>query len=313
MTLAQQRPATPGRRLTVWRFTDGKPGHDNQSRGLVAALAKRVTLDTYELVPAPRRRAIGHWLRGAYPEAQHLPPPDLIVGAGHGTHWSMLAARRARGGRIIVLMRPSLPLGWFDLCIVPAHDRPAQRRNVITTLGVLNRIQPAADKDPSSGLMLIGGPSRHYGWDQSGLLEQVRGVLGRRTLHWTIATSRRTPASTEQELASLAADDVRVVPARQTDPDWLPERLRSASEVWITADSVSMVYEALTAGATCGLFAVPATGRGRVAAGMEELAAKHMLTTYEQWRHGAPLQPPPQFNEAARCARWIEREWLNAS
>ncbi len=310
MTLAKQRPATPRRRLTVWRFTDGKPGHDNQSRGLLAALAARVALDSYELKPLAPGAAFISWLRGRYHEGGHLPTPDLIVGAGHRTHWSMLAARRARGGRVIVLMRPSLPLAWFDLCIIPAHDRPPQRRNVIATEGALNRIRPAADRDPRSGMILIGGPSRHYSWDQTGLLQQVRGVLERQHLNWTVATSRRTPAATEQALASLAGNGVRMVLAHQTDPDWLPERLRSASEVWITADSVSMVYEALTAGANCGLLAVPASGRGRVAAGMDELVTKRILTTYEQWRQGAPMQPSPPFNEAERCARWIEREWL---
>ncbi len=312
MTRAQHRPATTRRRLTVWRFADGKPGHDNQSRGLLAALAERVALDSHELKPLAHGPAFASLLRGRYPDARHLPTPDLIVGAGHRTHWSMLAARRARGGRVIVLMRPSLPLSWFDLCIIPDHDQPPQRRNVIATVGALNRIRPAADKDPASGMILIGGPSRHYGWDQSDLLEQVRAVLERRHLNWIIATSRRTPAATEQALAPLAAAGIRMVPARQTDPDWLPERLRSASEVWITADSVSMVYEALTAGAACGLLNVPATGRGRVATGMDQLAAKGMLTNYEQWRQGAPMQPPPPFNEAERCARWIEREWLQA-
>ena len=73
-----------------------------------------------------------------------LPTPDLLLGAGHHTHLSLLAARRIRGGKVVVLMRPSLPPGLFDLCLIPEHDAPPARPNVLATRGALNRIQPAA-------------------------------------------------------------------------------------------------------------------------------------------------------------------------
>lgn len=301
------------RPLVVWRFADGKPGHDNQSRGLLGALSKDVALDVHELTPLPRRQALGRWLRRRYPQADSLPDPDLIVGAGHATHWSMLAARRARGGRVIVLMRPSLPLSWFDLCVIPAHDRPPQRRNVLITQGVLNTIQPGADRDRGRGLILIGGPSRHYRWDEAALLAQVREVIARMPLQWQVGTSRRTPSSTEQQLAALNAERVPLVPWRDTAPDWLPQQLARAEVVWVSVDSVSMVYEALTAGAACGLLELPATGGGRVRAGVESLVAQGMVTRFGQWQRGASLQPAPgPFNEAQRCARWIEQQWLHA-
>lgn len=314
MAGSAHRARAGGERRVVWRFTDGKPGHDNQSRGLLAALAKDILLDIHELTPLRTRRAIGHWLRRRYPETSALPDPDLIVGAGHATHWSMLAARRARGGRIVVLMGPSLPRAWFDLCVIPAHDQPPQRNNILITQGVLNAIDAAAGKDPQAGLILIGGPSRHYGWDDAGLLAQLRDVTAAQPMRWTIATSRRTPESTAAALAGLTGESVQLVPWQETGPDWLPQQLGRAATVWITADSVSMVYEALTAGAACGLLTVPAKGTSRVRAGVETLVGNGMLTTYEQWRRGAALQPVPDaFNEAQRCARWIERQWLHAS
>ena len=33
----------------VWRFSDGKPGHDNQSLGLVDALQRRIPIDIYDI------------------------------------------------------------------------------------------------------------------------------------------------------------------------------------------------------------------------------------------------------------------------
>lgn len=307
--------STPGttRDLVVWRVSDGKPGHDNQSRGLVAALARRRSVQEHVLEPLDARRAVWHLLRRRYPEAEALPSPDLIVGAGHATHGALLAARRARGGRTVVLMRPSLPLSWFDLCVIPAHDRPPQRANVLVTRGALNAVTPATAKDPDAGLILIGGPSRHYQWDAQNLLTQIRAITAAGSPQWLVATSRRTPQATETALRELESERVRLVPWRDTEPGWLPDQLARASVVWISADSVSMVYEALTAGAACGLLHVPAKGRSRISRGIDQLVEQGWIVPYRQWQQGTALVPPREpFDEAGRCARWIEQQWLHA-
>jgi mitochondrial fission protein ELM1 len=105
----------PTRSLIVWRILDGKPGHEKQTRGLSQALASLVPVSLHDLPSNRRWRDWLHWLGGTFPAGQDLPRPDLILIAGHATHWAGLAARRAHGGRLIVLMRPSLPRGWFDL------------------------------------------------------------------------------------------------------------------------------------------------------------------------------------------------------
>ena len=78
----------------------------------------------------------------------------------------------------------------------------------------------------------------------------------------------------------------------------------------MTQDSVSMVYEALTAGVATGLLEVPARGRGRVVEGIRRLAAAGQVTGFEDWAAGTPLQPPGViFDEANRSARWICEQW----
>jgi mitochondrial fission protein ELM1 len=103
--------------LVVWRLSDGKAGHDSQSWGLAEALSRLRPVETVTLYPLSASGALAVLLLGQPPVAwQSLPPPDLLVGAGHCTHLSLLAARRVQGGKAVVLMRPSLPLGLFDLC-----------------------------------------------------------------------------------------------------------------------------------------------------------------------------------------------------
>ena len=303
-------------RIVVWRFTDGKAGHENQSAGLLAALGDQVSVDQYHLQAASCRPPVTSFLTRRIPFGQELPAPDLLVGAGHATHLPMLAARRARGGRIIVLMKPTLPNSLFDLCIIPAHDRPPVKDNILATRGVLNRVGNRADKDSSSGLILVGGPSAHVTWSSADVARQIKAVLDRTPeINWTLTTSRRTPADFVDSLAECRGRQLTVVPVEQTGPDWLPDKLATASRVWVTADSVSMVYEALTSGAAVGLLSVPYRRKDdRLQRGIGELSKERLVIGFEDWQQGGELrQPDVPFDEARRAANWILERWPDKS
>ncbi len=300
--------------VVVWAFTDGKAGHENQTRGLVQALTDRVPLRCH-WIRAPRAaRLVADFLRARFAPGRDLPDPDLLIGAGHGTHPALFAARRARGGRAVVLMKPSLPRSWFDLCVIPEHDG-VRGPNVLVTRGALNALRPTDRRAADSGLILIGGPSRHYRWRDDDLLRQIETVVARAPArHWTLTTSRRTPASTLARLRAIRAANLTLVPFEQTDAAWLPARLARAACAWVSEDSVSMIYEALTAGAATGLLRVPRCGVSRVARGVDRIVADGLAVSFDRWQAGAALAPPAQpFNEAARIAAWIERTWLNGA
>lgn len=290
---------------------DGKPGHENQTLGLAQALAELIATDVFDI---PVKRGWRGWpdlMAGRCGQGRGLPDPDLLLGAGHATHAAMLACRRARGGRAVVLMGPSLPRRWFDLCIVPEHDGVPPGAHVLLTRGVLNPQRPAPVKDADLGLILVGGPSRHYGWDEQSLCGQVAAIVARDKRHWVLATSRRTPASTVAALRGMTASNLDVVPSDQTAPGWLATQLAPASVAWVSEDSVSMLYEALTAGAACGVLPVPVRRAGRVRAGLQALLDAGVIGDFEGWLHGrAPVAPDQPFNEAVRCARWIMRQWF---
>jgi mitochondrial fission protein ELM1 len=129
------------RRLVIWRFSDKKPGHDNQSLGIAEAMAEEIKCEIHSLTPIGPVMALLSFVTGRAFANEPYPDPDLILGAGHATHLSMLAARRSRGGRVIVLMTPSLPKKLFDLCLIPEHDRPGNGGNVIVTPGQAPRRQ----------------------------------------------------------------------------------------------------------------------------------------------------------------------------
>ena len=301
------------RTVVVWVFRDGKAGHDNQARGLIEALQRLTPLDVHDVPQPSLGRLLGDALTGRFCAGQALPDPDLLIGAGHATHLPLLCARLARGGYSIILMKPSLPRAWFDLCVIPRHDGVEPAPNVLITDGVLNAMQAAAGKDPRQGLILIGGPSAHHAWSEPELIAQLRVILARDNgMQWRIAGSRRTPAPTLPLLRALEGPQVKFVPHEDTDATWLPAQLARAATVWVTEDSVSMIYEALTAGAATGLLAVPRRRADRVTRAIDALIKTERVTPFAAWQETHALRVPETFNEAARVAAWVERTWLRA-
>lgn len=309
--MSPQPERTLPRPLVVWIVSDGKPGHFNQSRGLAEALARATSAELHTIPALPAWRACVCLLTKRFP-APGLPSPDLILGAGHATHLSLLAAGHAAAGRTIVLMNPTLPRRLFDLVIVPAHDRvPADARTLVTE-GALNRIHPAtipsADRR-QRGLILIGGTSSHFEWNSDAVLLQIRGLLARTPgLRWMLTTSRRTP----EDFLTQLPDEARleVLPHTATPPDWLPQQLAQSGTVWVTPDSASMVYEALSAGADVGVFDLPVNPKSRVGWAIADLADAQRITRFVRWCAHDTLYPNTHpLAEADRCAAWI-LEWL---
>jgi uncharacterized protein len=253
-------------------------------------------------------------------DLRDLPDPDLLVGAGHATHLPLIAARRARGGRSVVVMTPSLPVSWFDLLICPNHDRIPGSTNVIVTRGALNRARPGTEKNPGEGLVLIGGPDRYYGWSVDELSEQI-DLIARRdpAIHWSAASSRRTPIGFLAHLDQLGLPNLDTFAVEDVDVDWLPSKLATASTVWVTEDSVSMIHEAITARAATGLLAVarlqspdPSACRW-IEEGLGTLLADSLITSFEAWQNGRALVPAAHpLDEAQRCADWLLKEWFQA-
>lgn len=291
----------------VWLLTDHKPGHRNQLRGLGERLQARadarlvwIGADRYpvSLLQALRRR----------PPAVDAPRPDLIIAAGTGTR-NLLLACRGLGALTVVLMRPSFPLRWVDLAIIPAHDSPQHRPHVLVTRGVLNAVTPRREPvHERRGLILLGGPSRHFEWENGQVYGQVL-TLARDypDWHWTLTSSRRTPASLVQQLQELSQPNLRYYHHDQTPPEWLPETLAASRLAWVTPDSVSMVYEAITAGLPTGLFRLEPVRGSRVARGLQGLLDDGLAKDWGQRQQLMTADPEqsPSLWEADRAAAWL--------
>ncbi|MEE9422530.1 MAG: ELM1/GtrOC1 family putative glycosyltransferase [Gammaproteobacteria bacterium] len=292
----------------VWRFTDGHPGHDSQSLGLTSALGELAAVEQFDFDVQSMRVNFLNVLFKRFPNIQKFPAPDLLIGAGHSTHWPMLAARRALGGKIIVLMKPSLPVSWFDAVVVPRHDNLSVADNIFLTEGALNSIHPGQQHQSGLGLILLGGPSAEYSWEPGSIVDQVNILIMQQPdIRWMVTSSRRTPPDILERFSLL--DNTDTMPHTLCQPGWLAEKMALSGEIWVTEDSVSMLYEALSSGARVGLIKVPREKQGRVSSGVDALVKQGRIP--EPGSFQLTRQEVEPLQEALRCAYWITKQWLN--
>lgn len=304
--------SAPSMPLVVWGILDGKQGHEQQTRGLINAMRRLGALDVHYLYTVNRRDAIRQCMPGSIGMRGVLPKPQLVIGAGHRTHLPLLWIARRHAAKAVVLMKPSLPSSWFDLCIVPQHDKIALTDKVLISRGVLNPVQKSRNKSAQSGLLLIGGCCKHYKWDDQFVITQVEQILLKQpSMQWTLSTSRRTPPTFLPALRARGLADLQLVRCEDHPENWLVEQMAQAAQVWVSEDSVSMVYEALSSGAKVGILAVPTKKITKMTRGLRSLATAGWIVRYADWiATGIEPNPPTQFNEAQRCAEIIYQRWF---
>lgn len=308
--------------LQVTLFSDGRPGHEKQSLGIINALKAYVDVEVIK-VTVPARHFI-HDLGSHFSYLFNLTSssgldgqqPDLLIGTGSRTHLPMLAAGRRAQAKIVTCMTPAPHLrAKFDLCCVPIHDQVKPADNIFFTVGSPNISLESAEQDPSRSMILLGGEDESsHKWDEQQLVSDLAALIDiSEQTSWLISSSPRTPDSTEElikrELAALP--QVNFIPFSETGSGWVEDMYRIHGSVWITADSVSMVYESLSAGCRVGVLPVRWRKRNnKFQRSLEYLLDKKMIVTLSQFLQGEKqwLKHEP-LNEADRCAREILERW----
>jgi hypothetical protein len=125
-------------------------------------------------------------------------------------------------------------------------------------------------------------------------------------VQWQISTSRRTPEHTFLEIRNMAPN-AKVWSASETPPGWVEQQLREAGQVWVSEDSISMIFESLTAGGQVGVFQTPRLQEDRITQAIDQLQVQRWLTSFASWQKSGVLQRAPRFCEADRAADWLLR------
>lgn len=314
MTTAQPTALASAR---VWCLTEGHAGMETQVVGLAEALGLAYTLKRV------RVRKPWDWLPGRLwpwplkaPTADSdplTPPwPDLVISTGNVAAPLAVAIRRASGGRtrLVHLQNPKMNLALFDAVIVPRHDRLSGPQ-VIETRAGLHRVTAAklaaggqawadrlAHMPRPLVALLLGGSNRRYRLDGKvgqalghrlvGAVQELGGSLA-------VTPSRRTAPAALEGLRGALGEVPRFVWDGKGDNPYFG-MLGLADHLVITADSVSMISEALTTGRPVHVARLP--GRSsRLGRFVDDLVAEGYVRWFdgrlEPWSY-APLDEMPR-------------------
>jgi hypothetical protein len=234
-------------------ISDGKAGHRSQALGLYRAMQRQSQADvTFEEISIKQLSIMT--LLSASRKQRHQAfdkKPDYIFGVGSHTQLRVfLAGKVFPHAKTVILMKPNLPFSWFDHVIIPEHDGVPEKGNVILTQGALNPIVNEERHQKNRILIALGGSSKRHQWNAEKVLRKIQEIVEHNpNAEMILTTSRRTPSDFLSCLkAKQFSDKVQIFPVEDTPQGWIFEEMQQAEAVWVTEDSVSMVYEALTAG-----------------------------------------------------------------
>ena len=282
----------------IWRFTDGKAGHDKQSLALVDSLMNQTKCRLFDFNVQDQRNPILDIIFKNYKLPEGITKPDIAIGAGHKTHLHLLAIKRCFNAKIVVIMKPSIPLIFFDLCIIPKHDGIKNGPNIINTQSSLVKFNSNLKKKENTGLILIGGPSKHYFWDSKTVLEEICKISKKfKFRKLLLSTSRRTPFDFLDQLNELNIPDIKVYEYSKIKSDWLDKHINKVKNIWVTNDSYSMVTEALASGADVDIIGLKVKQDSKL--------SKEMKVIKNNIKRKIPIQ-----NEAKVVAKFIKKIWF---
>ncbi len=312
----------PDNPLKAIAFFDSRPGHIKQTSGILNSLSEITSLEIKEInitIPSPFIAAsqwFHYFLNKTKSQITSLENYNFIIGTGTHTHIPMLTLKKSHNLPVITCMSPSsLLLKNFDLCFVPIHDQIKQQKNIFLTNGPPNMCCSKNAHELKQGLILIGGiDNKSHLWITSDIISKLTSIISKdNTINWTISSSPRTPDKTIKQLKNLSVrhNNCSFIHFKDTQAGWIEAMYNCCKHVWVTADSMSMVYEALSAGCNVGLIPVKwVKKKSKFQINENILQNKGLILPYNDWLNGKSFQHLKQpLNEAEVCAKEILKRW----
>ena len=293
--------------IIIWRFLDGKIGHEKQSLALVKFLKIETKTKLFNIGIS---NLASIFLK--YKKLIKLPKPDLIIGVGHKVHLSVLISKIIFGGKSIIIMKPTIPINWFDLCIIPEHDEYKGKGLIYRTKGALcdGEIN-VVEKNTKKSLILIGGISKNFVWDSEYIFEQIEKLISNNSsTKFLLSISRRTPEDFIVKLKALKNMNLIIIPMKDQEENWLENQFKKTKITWITEDSISMIYESLTAGQLVGILKQKKSNNKRIENSLNILRNQGYIFYDKDGNYKIQNKIKIFPNEAKKCAVWIIKNFL---
>ena len=263
-------------------LTDGKAGHENQSKAFARALGCEFDLVEVHF-KSKLSKAISYLLDRVGVRTTALlsmavdcnrlqSKPVAVIGTGSGTFYAAKAAARKLGVKCGVVLYPrGYDIATFDCVLAPAFDRPKKAENVIEIPANLvandeafyekgvkafwekRGGQQADDNEGEAVAVIVGGPNKCSTMTPEWMKAQLDAIFNSKppilknskTEFW-VTTSRRTPPDVEAVVDSYPWDYKLLYSKDHFNP--IPAFVKLAKKLYVTAESTGMLSESCTFG-----------------------------------------------------------------
>ena len=256
-------------------LTDGKAGHENQSKAFARALGCDFDIGEVHF-KSPFAKAASYFLDrclnlllpGLLTGLDEIVRPaadgarySAVIGTGSGTFYAAkVAGAKLRVPCAAVLYPRGYRLSTFNCIMAPAFDRPASADNVIEIpanivsndeafyeAGVKSFLERHTPGDKPALAVIVGGPNKCSTMTAQWMKEQLDAVFAQSEGYerW-VTTSRRTPPDVEKVIESYDWDYRLVYSKDKYNP--IPAFVKLARRLYVTAESTGMLSETCTCG-----------------------------------------------------------------
>jgi hypothetical protein len=284
---------------SVWILAGSRRGDNNQMLALAEAIGlpfeiKSIKYNRLHHLPLLRRDLL-HVERRA--RASIKPPwPDLVIGVGPNSPPVARYIRRRSGGRtrLVQIGDPRGPIRDLDLLIVTPQYIRAEAANVLALpfpMGNPARSVTVTDDEKDwlkalprpRRLIAVGGWTRKWKIDDKALDDAIRTLQARSAGEGgsiIAVTSPRTSQHTRRLLGRRLTGPSEVV--AENFPRFAA-LLAGSDEIYVTADSVSMLAEAILTGKPVGMIKIARTMKGWVSYAARRLGLPQRADLAKFW------------------------------
>lgn len=251
-------------------LTDGKAGHENQSKAFVRSLG----LD-FEVVgvrfKSKFHKALSYifdkigvnarWLWDFNSKIDNLSKISVVVGTGSGTFYPAKSLAKSLKVKCAVVLYPrGYNLSTFDCIMAPSFDKPKNLTNVIEIPANIvsndiafyeegvKALEARYSRSGKSAIaVIIGGPNKCSSMSPEWIKKMLDNIFAKDgdSEKW-VTTSRRTPADVEAIVEKYPWDYKLIYSKDHFNP--IPAFVALADKLYVTAESTGMLSEACTCG-----------------------------------------------------------------
>ena len=262
-------------------LTDGKAGHENQSKAFARALGCEFDLVEVHFKSKLAKALSYLFDRVGVRRLELLEGLDFgkvsyvaVIGTGSGTFYAAKAMAKKLGVKCGVVLYPrGYDIKSFDCVLAPAFDRPMAAANVIEIPANLvandeafyskgiDDFKTHYGKCSNGGMfecsnavaVIVGGPNKCSTMTPAWMKTQLDTIFNSNinsfehsNIQYWVTTSRRTPPEVEAVVDSYPWDYKLIYSKDHFNP--IPAFVKLAKKLYVTAESTGMLSEACTFG-----------------------------------------------------------------